>query len=278
MKLCALSQFGSLLVVTSPLHAVTLVSDNFTNSTGSGATSINNTEALGVGSYNRIYTGTSSTYTIQPVTNFGDGNAMTLGDGDSTHARSFNDGASFSLSSLNSGDVLSLGFDIRFSGTFNTGEGSRQFSFGFINRTAATQSSIAYAIVGTETGQFRRRTESFNMSTTSNNGGVQIGDNFDTGLTTDISYNFQLSITKTSDTNYLLQYFLDGDEIASANSNLAATAEIDINAIGFRWSTPPGVDTHIDNVLVTLVPEPSSLILAGTGLLSAAFLRRRPTR
>ncbi len=50
------------------IGAAILVADNFTNSTASGSTSVSNTQATGIGAYGRIYPGTSSTYTIEQVT------------------------------------------------------------------------------------------------------------------------------------------------------------------------------------------------------------------
>ena len=258
--------------------AAILVADNFTNSTGTGASTVNNTQATGTGTYSRLYPGTISSYTIETVTGFGSGNVLTLGDGDSTHARTLNSSTVFSLGSLSTGSVLSLSFDIRFTGTF-AASGTRQFSFGFINRTSATQSSIAYGMVGQDTGSFRLRASSFNMSTSGTDGGMQIGaSTFNTGLVTDTNYNLKLAITKTGDTSYLLQYFQNGTEIGSTTSDLASTAGLDINAIGFRWSSPPGVTTHLDNVTVELIPEPSSAALMAAGVLVGCGYRRRMRR
>ena len=271
----ALLPVVTLLLCHGTSGAATLVADNFTSSTGTNATSVSNTQATGTGAYGRVYTGTSSTYTVGPVSGFGSGNVLTLGDGDSTHARTLNSSTVFSLASLSTGSVLSLSFDIRFSGTF-AASGTRQFSFGFINRTPATQSSIAYGMVGQDTGSFRLRSSSFNMSTSGTEGGAQIGTSgFNTGLVTDTNYNLKLAITKTGDTSYLLQYFQNGSEIASTTSDLASTAGLDINAIGLRWSSAPGVTTHLDNVTVELIPEPSAAALMAAGLLVGCGYRRR---
>jgi len=263
----------SLAALCGTSGATVLVSDNFTNSTGTNASTVGSTEAPNVGGYKRTYTGTQSYYTIQTVSGFGSGNVLTLGNGDSTHVRAITTSSAFSLSSLSTGSVLSLSFDMRLSGTFAT-TGSRQFSFGFLN-TPDNPSSIAYGLVGEATGQFRLRATSSNMSTAVGEGGAQIGDNFNSGLVTDTNYNLKLAITKIGDTSYFLQYFQNGTEIASTTSDLAATAANDINAIGFRWSSAPGVTTHLDNVTVELIPEPSSVALIAAGLLVGCGYRRR---
>ena len=265
------------VILGGTAFAATYASDNYTDATvPTGGATVSNAESTGVGSYRRLYDG-GSVYSVGTVDGFGSGNVLTLSNGSSTHSRALNSSTAFSLASLAVGDVVSMSFDMRLTGTLTAG---RSFSFGFLNEAGSgTQSSIAYGMVGETGGEFRRRDTSWNMSTTSNNGGGRIGDAFTGGgLAVDTNYNLGISITKEGENSYTLRYVQNGTTIATVLSNpLTSTAGKDITGIGFRWSETPGVVTHIDNVLVTVdaVPEASSAALVMAAGMAGLLRRRR---
>ena len=259
--------------------AATYASDNYTNATTNGDT-LANAEAPEVGFYRRVFNG-GSEYAVGTVSGFGSGNVMTLTDGSSTHVRTLNSSTGASLGSLGVGSVLSMSFDMRFTGTLTA---NRFFSFGFLNDVEATQSSIAYALVGAAGGEFRRRDTSWNMSTSTGNGGGRAGDAFTAGgLAVDTNYTLRFTITKDGASSYTLRYFqgVNGGpetEISAQVSSLTSTVVgREITAVAFRWSETPGVETYIDNLLVTVdaVPEVSSAALVMAAGLTSLLRRRR---
>jgi len=261
MFLCGVA----LLAAASGAHGAILVDDNFTNSTGSSA-NMENTQAPGVGTYERIQGG-SGNLTATTISGFGSGNVLQLGNNANTYFRAFNDDATLKLSDLTPGQTLSLSFDFRSTGDFGTD--ALNFGFGFLNAT----NSIAYVNLNAQAdspaSEFRFRTGSPNMTSS----GTQIGTGWSDVTSSATNYNFELIITRT-EADYLLQYFVDGTEISSATNALGGTSGLDITGIGFRWGEGPGTSTNIDNVVVEVIPEPSSLLLLG-GSLSCLLLRRR---
>lgn len=268
------------VVLAGAAGAATYASDNYTNATATAST-MANTEAPGVGTYRRVFDG-GSAYSVGTVDGFGSGNVMTLSNGNSTHVRTLNTSTGSSLGSLGVGSVLSMSFDMRLAGTLAE---SRSFSFGFLNDAGtSTQSSIAYALVGAAGGEFKRRDTSWNMSTSNNDGGGRAGSTFTGGgLAVDTNYTMRFTITKISETSYMLRYFQSvngGAETMVAETSSPLTSTVvgrEITAVGFRWSESPGVQTHIDNLLVTVdaVPEASSAALVMAAGMAGLLRRRR---
>lgn len=265
--------FPAFLSLGGSLSAATLISDNFTNSSGTNVSTVNNTEAPGVGAWGRHYTATSN-MTIAPVAGFGSGNVLSINNGNSAFNRSlnqpFNVGppSSSKLSDLNINDTLTLGFDLRLSGTF-TEDGSRQLGFGFLG-SADSVAYVSAGVAGSGNTTFRYRTDSRLMSTV----GTELGTASTGTFAVDTNYQILFSITKATESTYTLKYLLNGATV-SEQTLAVATADVDITGIGFRWSTNPGVTTHIDNVFVNLIPEPSTSLLSIGGLSAFLLLRRR---
>ena len=256
---------AALLAAASGAHGAILVDDNFTNSSGSSV-NMENTQAIGVGTYERVQG--SGNLTATTISGFGSGNVLQLGNNANTYFRAFNGDATLKLSNLTPGQTLSLSFDFRSTGDFGTN--ALNFGFGFLNAT----NSIAYVNLNAQAdspgSEFRFRTGSPNMTSS----GTQIGTGWSNVTSPATNYNFELIITRM-EADYSLQYFVDGAEISSATSALGATSDLDITGIGFRWGEGPGTSTNIDNVIVEVIPEPSSLLLLGGSLSCGLLLRRR---
>ena len=269
------------VILGGTAFAATYASDNYTDATvAPDGTTMANTEAPGVGSYRRVFDG-GSTYAVGTVDGFGSGNVMTLTDGNSTHVRTLNSSTGTSLSALGVGSVVGMSFDMRLAGTLAE---SRSFSFGFLNDVSATQSSIAYALVGAAGGEFKRRNTSWNMSTSNNDGGGRAGATFTGGgLAVDTNYTMRFTITKESGGLYTLRYFqsVDGGEetmiVETASSLTTTVTGREITAVGLRWSETPGVVTYIDNLVMTVdaVPEASSAALVMAAGMAGLLRRRR---
>lgn len=98
------------------------------------------------------------------------------------------------------------------------------------------------------------------------------------GMTADTFADLSLAITRTSPTQLTLVSSVNGVELTRIDDSVDTFA-FDTVAIQFATSVPGNAQTAtIDNVRVTVVPEPSALGLAGMGAFgTAAFLCRRRT-
>lgn len=273
-----------ILVVSLPAWALLvqvaqadlLVSDNFSGSSGTNVSAINNTEVSGVGHYSTVQ-GTAG-MTITNLSGFGDGNSLALANGTQTYYRPFDDGATLTLNGLTAGQKLSLSYTARFDGSFS---GDDNFCFGFVSSNPAN--SILYTTLDMNGGapvnlisEFRYRTGSFNMS----DAGAAFGSIFtNTTTASATSYTLELSVTRQVNNAFLIEYCRDGvlyGATTEANGGTFANTAggLAISGIAFRNSQVPGVITYIDNVSVSLIPEPfTGLLFLGGGLMLAATRR-----
>jgi len=263
-----------LLTVGFSAHAE-LINDNFTLSSGTWVSSVTSTESSGVGTYSDIFGANGMAVTT--VSGFGNGNVLAFTNSSAvTHYRGFNDAETLTLNSLAANETLRLTLDIRYVGNFG---GADNFSFGFVNRT--TPNSILYAnldlnAAGGLSSEFRYRTGSFNMS----DGGLIVGSSFtESNTVSGVNYSLQLDITHQLAGGFVMDYYRDGSLIGTqtaidGSAFDTAMGDVSITGIAFRHSQTPGLTTYIDNVLVSVVPEPATGLLLMSG---AAFLfyRRR---
>jgi len=262
--LCA----GSL---AAPGHAAVLVNDNFTNSSGTNVGTVNNTEAVGVGTYSTVL-GTNG-MSVTTLSGFGSGNVLSYANNTNTYYRAFDGAATMTLNGLAIGETLSVDYNVRFDG--GTFAAAQNFSFGFVN--TASPNSILYANMDLNggTSEFRYRSSSFNMS----DAGQTMGTSWtQPAAVSTTSYEFGLAVTRQAG-SYLLEFSLNGSVVGSStllNSStwITAMGGVDITGIAFRHSQTPGLTTYIDNVVVAVVPEPSTVVLALGGL-GLVFFRRR---
>lgn len=271
----AKSRIPGLLVILAALlsgrhaQADILAADNFTASSGTGVGTVNNTESAGVGTYTTVQGANGMSVTTQ--SGFGNGNVLSLANGTQTYYRPFDGGSTLTLNSLSAGQTLSLSYTARFDGSFG---GADNYSFGFVN--FGSPNSILYAnvdlsTVGGTQSEFRYRTGSFNMS----DAGLTFGNIFTnpTSVST-TSYNLQLNVTRQVDNAFLVEYLRDGvlygSTVQTNGSTFAsAVGGLAITGVAFRHSQTPGVVTYLDDVSVSVVPEPVTgvLFLGGAALL-----------
>jgi MYXO-CTERM domain-containing protein len=167
--------------------------------------------------------------------------------------------------------------DIRFDG--GTFAAAQNFSVGFV-ADATTDNSILYANLNLNAGssEFRYRTGSFNMS----DAGSTVGTSWTEPTTVSAtSYLLALSVTRVG-TGYTVDYSRDGNSLKNetyltGSAWETAVAGADMTGIAFRHSQTPGVTTYLDNVSVTIVPEPTSGLLAIVSVGGLLLRRRRAT-
>ena len=258
-----------------PLRADLLVSDNFTGSSGSNVGTVTDTESTGVGTYTTIQ-GVNG-MSVVTLSGFGNGNVLSLANGTQTYYRPFDGASTLTLNSLTAGQTLSLSYTARFDGSFG---GADNFSFGFVN--FGSPNSILYANVdlsatGGTVSEFRYRTGSFNMS----DAGTAFGTNFTNPTSVSAtSYTLQLSVTRQVDNAFLIEYHRDsvlyGSTTATNGSAFAnAVGGLAISGVALRHSQVPGVITYLDDVSVSVVPEP---VTGGLLVLGGLLLARRRLR
>ncbi|WP_309381899.1 hypothetical protein [Cerasicoccus frondis] len=264
-------------------HGQVLVADNFTNSTGTDAATVSNTQSSGVGTYDRILTqSASSGMTVTTVSGFGTGNVLSLGNSSNNYYREFNGGATTSLNSLSLGQTLSLSFDARFSAVPFSGD---NFSFGFINDSSPD--SILYANVdltgSSYVSEFRYREGSFNMSDAG--GSLIVGSGWTEPATAaNTNYTFAIDVTRELNGDWTIAYYRDSELLSSialtvSSSVITAMGDVDITGIAFRHANTPGATTYIDNVNVAIatIPEPGFTGM-GLGLVALCGLLYRRRR
>lgn len=252
-----------------------LIDDNFTLSSGTSVSTVNNTESAGVGTYTTVQGSPLTSMSITTVSGFGDGNVLRLANGAQTYFRPFDAGSTLTLNALGVNQTLRVSFDIRFDGGFG---GADNFSFGFVN--VSTPNSILYAnldlsAVGGLASEFRYRTASFNMS--DNIASTIVGGGWTEPATVSTAaYTMQLDVTKQDGGGFLLDYYRDGSIVGTSSQSVSSAFAVNagglaISGVAFRHSNLPGVTTYIDNVnasYVSSVPEPST----GAALLSAGIV------
>ena len=275
-------------LVAGAAHGAVLVNDNFTLSSGSSVSTINNAQSAGVGTYSTVQGLPLTSMTITTLGGFGSGNVLRMANGAQTYYRAFNGASTLTLNSLAVDQTLQLSFNIRFDGTF---AGADNFGFGFVN--FSSPNSILYAnldlsAVGGVLSEFRYRPASYNMS--DNIASVLVGSSFTEPATVDdANYTMMMNATKQADGGFLIQYYRNGNLIGATSQTVAsafvtAMGNTAISGIAFRHANTPSVLTYIDNVSVTTfggpaVPEPTTaaLLLGAAGLLRVAHRRgRRP--
>jgi hypothetical protein len=263
-------------------RSAVLVADSFTLSSGTGVSTIDNTESSGVGTYVVIQGAGVNPMTVLSgdtlAPTFGSGNVLKLENNTNTYYRAFDGSSSFTLNSLALNQKLVMSFNIRFDGASLAA--AQNFSFGFVNFSSPNSiiyanADLSAAALGSE---FRYRTGSYNMSSA----GPTVGTAWTESPTVlpSTSYTIDLAVTKDESGNFIVDYTRNGTLQSSqtflGNSTWATTqAGNSITGIAFRQSTTPGVTTYLDDVEVTMIPEPSASVLSLAGAISFVFFTRR---
>lgn len=90
------------------------------------------------------------------------------------------------------------------------------------------------------------------------------------------------AVTILADDNFTLSSGTNTSPINNTQSSASAFATtmggVDITGIAFRHGVTPGAITYIDNLTVSVVPEPSAALLLSVGLASHCLARRRVAR
>ena len=253
-------------ILAGHANAATIASANFTGLTASGATSVAVSGTPGVNEFTWSRLGTNLTYST-PSVNMQSGTANAL-KGTTTATFEGMLGTMASSTTIPIGHTLTLSFIGQYTeAPGNTFGGLR---FGFLN---SVDLDNAFGMtVGTGGDTFRGIQSGGNGSPlaggsvtdyTEVTGGAAV-----TSISTSV-YTASFAITRTATNTY--SYFGDVN-----GSTLSATGIVggfdNYNRIFIRNGSPTA-DFQIDNVSVTLIPEPSAALLGGLGLL--ALLRRR---
>lgn len=271
----------------SPLAAVTLLNDTFSDNeratqsltgsaewafSNSGASNSNTSLSASTGAL--VYTATTSSGQFSTAYFAPSGSPVGLADGESI-TLSFN----FSLSSIvNNEDGLRFGIFNSNSTRFATGFSSAELD---LTNAAVHEPTTGYlaaanpgATAGTSTFSVREKFTNSGTTPFSNSGVVGTNNTAAyLGLAAATTYSAMFSITR-SGANAVLSSTING--ITQTGTDTGASAGFNFDQISIFTNSAP-VPTNatftIDNVNVTVVPEPSVALLGALGTL--ALLRRR---
>lgn len=256
-------------VIAGQANGAVIASSNFTGLNVSGANSV---AISGVNGFSWTRgPNTGFTYST-PNVNMQSGTAEAL---KLTTTSSFQGmyGTMASSTTIAIGQTLTLSFIGQYTETpTNTGGG---FRFGFISNYNSGTNANADQAVGMQVGTGGSTALSLNRDTTVNNGAfggttVAMGSGGTLSSTIGTSvFTASFSILRTGTSTYTYTGTVNGSTATAIGETNGYT---NYNAIGFTNGNN-AADFQIDNLSVTLIPEPSAVLLGGLGLLT--LLRRR---
>lgn len=273
MKTTRLNQLvlaaGALLICSADtIHAAVIASANFTDLNASGATSVAISGTAGVNGFTWTqYPFTTTTYST-PNVNMQTGTANAL-SADLTGGFQGMIGTMSSSTTIAIGETLTFSFIGQFTQT--PGNTANALRFGFVNSASLDNAFGLRVGTGTEKGLSVVRDVSTGGNGSPLGGAEVVQLTSGTGtqnIITNSVYSASFSITRTATDTYSYSGNIDGS-ILSATDIVGGFNNY--NAIAIMSS--PNADFRIDNVSVTLIPEPSTLLLGALGTI--LLLRRR---
>lgn len=262
---CAL--IGASLLAISHVSATLIVSDNFTGATFDTETGILSS-AMNYGPLS------NTTSTSLNVGSTGGNPGEYLAYGHSAGTTSFftaNLPSSVALDSV--GDWVQISMDFRTSGGNN---GNRNLRFGLFESGATVDAAVGFFVAGTNTGNNNSRLAA-DVSTTSNQFLVDgpavstantTGANIVSGAWTAAF----LRIERTAATQYTLTSTYGA--LTFSPYVVTTSVEFDFDQVWIGINNR-GTSFDIDNLSVTAIPEPGTLVLVGIALGSLLIFRRK---
>lgn len=254
-------------VLAGHANGATIASANFTGLTASGATSVAISGSPGVNGFTWTrYSGATNTYST-PNVNMQTGTANALST-DITNTFQGMIGTMASSTTIPIGNTLTFSFIGQF--TQSPGNTATALRFGFVNSISPDNAFGMRVGTGSEKGlSIVRDVNPGNGSPLGGAEVVQLATGTGTqNVITNTVYSASFSITRDAASTYTYLGNIDGSTLSFTSSSNGFD---NYNAVAIM--STPNADFRIDNVSVTLIPEPSAALLGGLGLL--ALLRRR---
>lgn len=262
-------------VLAGQANGATIASANFTGLTANNATTVAVSGTAGVNGFawTRI-TGNTFTYSTPNVNmQTGTANALTATIGTGVTFQGMI-GTMPTSTTIAIGETLTLSFIGQY--TEAPGNVAGGLRFGFISAYNNTTNANADNAIGVQSGTGTNNTLTLNRDTTPN-GGPLGGTTVTMATTTGTQnigtsvYTASFAITRTGTSAYSYSGNVNGSTVSAIGETVGFG---NYNAIAIVNGNTDA-DFRIDNVSVTLVPEPRAALLGGLGLLML-LRRRRP--
>lgn len=263
------STAAAIVLASGASHASTIASANFSGMSVTNATTVNAVAGSNDFTWSLINAASTNydVVTDDGSPGIGSGNALRIDQSGTGTFRGMI-GTLGSTPTINLGDTLTLSFSGRYYEA--PGNSSGGFRFGIINSGDLDNNFFAQLGTGGNAGFGLLRDlggdDSPGAGTTSAIASTASGATYATLGTSAFSAEF--SITRTGVSEYALSVNVNG----AIRTATTTTGWNDYNAIFIRNGGISN-DFLVDNVTVTLVPEPTAILLGGLGLLG--LLRRR---
>jgi len=255
-------------VLAGHANGATIASANFNGLSESGAASVAISGTPGVNDFTWTRTTTSTPLLTFSTPNVnmqtGTGNALAADTGNTFQGIT---GTMSSSTTIAIGQTLTLSFIGQY--TQSPGDTGGALRFGFVNSLDPDNSFGMGVSTGTSTVFDIRRDNGGDDSPLAGSTTTLISGNTPSNHITTNVYTASFSITRTATDTYT--YFGDINGQTLTATNIVGGFD-NYNAIVIR-NAGLNADFQIDNVSVTLIPEPSTALLSGLGTL--ALLRRR---
>lgn len=222
-----------------------------------------------------------SVFTTDDSSGIGTGNALQHNPGGVTFRKLIRTFSAFTLA--NEGDSMALSFDLRYPSGSPTAN-SQGFRFGLYNSNGTLPNADGQNLTGNDFGYYSAlgtggTAGRFIFETEANGflgGGTQnqLAAGGTTTLNDALSHQVGLTLERVA-TGLAIDLSLDGSSILSFTDTTPTTFTFDQLGIGLGSVSSTDDNYRIDNVLLTAIPEPSSLVLVGLSVLGfLAFFRR----
>ncbi|MDR1190376.1 MAG: PEP-CTERM sorting domain-containing protein [Verrucomicrobiales bacterium] len=276
--------------------AQVLVNDSFSNAIVEGSGTDSKVTSNSGSEYISIYGTGNSPAVYNASASFGNNTMQVIGDGGIVYrAVDFSPYTSdgiFTLNSLSTGQTISISLSVAF-GNNPDGkltDGNTEFDFGFIryndpsttrpaNDDPADNTSVLY--VRQDTAKKTNATKiDYRTGFVHMGGGTNLKSITDVVLNAATAYTLTLNVTKNDLGTFDITYLRDDVSVSvfpDFTHALTATKDLEITGIGFRFPAATNFSALIDNVTVSIIPEPSAVALLGLGavVLLALLWQRR---